>query len=65
MDFWTTCRNRNGRRGAKDQWKCTDRAWIPGLLAGALFLWAGAARGELADIWRKAVMICMECIGIG
>ena len=24
-----------------------------------------AARGELAAIWQKAVMICMECIGIG
>ena len=42
-----------------------DRRWLFGLLAGAVFLGIGAARGELAVIWQKAVMICMECIGIG
>nr|WP_300817593.1 CD1871A family CXXC motif-containing protein [uncultured Acetatifactor sp.] len=35
------------------------------MLAGAVFFGIGAARGELAAIWQKAVMICMECIGIG
>ena len=39
--------------------------WMLGLLAGALCFWAGAEAGDLAVIWRKAVMICMECIGIG
>lgn len=39
--------------------------WLFGLLAGAVFFGIGAARGELAAIWQKAVMICMECIGIG
>ena len=43
-------------------WKnCRRHGW----LAGALFLGIGAASGDLAVIWRKAVMICMECIGIG
>lgn len=42
-----------------------DRRWLFGLLAGAVFLGMGAARGELDVIWQKAVMICMECIGIG
>lgn len=35
------------------------------LLIGLLFLLFGIWRKELADIWRKAVQICMECIGIG
>ncbi len=39
--------------------------WLFGLLAGVVFFGIGAARGELAAIWQKAVMICMECIGIG
>lgn len=59
--------------GQADQGNHKDRAahtnpvsgWLPGLLAGAAFLYIGAVRGELAVIWQKAVMICMECIGIG
>lgn len=50
MDFWK--RNR-------------QYMWIYGMLAGILFLVIGAVQGQLADIWQKAVMICMECIGIG
>lgn len=47
-------------------WKnCKRHAWLAGMLAGALFLGIGAVTGDLAAIWRKAVMICMECIGIG
>ena len=50
MDFWKTCK---------------ARAWAWGVLAGALLLGIGAARGQLAVIWQKAVMICLECIGLG
>jgi len=39
--------------------------WLLGVLVGALLLGVGAAQGQLAVIWQKAVMICMECIGIG
>lgn len=47
-------------------WKNNRRmTWLWGMLAGILFLGIGAAGGQLAVIWRKAVMICMECIGIG
>ena len=47
-------------------WKRSSRyAWIPGVLAGVLLLWAGALQGQFAVIWKKAVMICLECIGIG
>lgn len=39
--------------------------WILGALAGALFLGIGALQGQFSVIWNKAVMICLECIGIG
>ena len=39
--------------------------WIFSVLTGILFLVIGFSQGQLAVIWRKAVMICMECIGIG
>lgn len=39
--------------------------WILGVLAGALFLGIGALQGQFFVIWNKAVMICLECIGIG
>ena len=42
-----------------------EYAWAAGVLAGALLLVAGAAQGQLAVVWKKAVMICLECIGIG
>ena len=47
-------------------WKDNSRrAWLWGALAGALFLGIGGLQGQLAVIWQKAVMICLECIGIG
>lgn len=45
-------------------WK-HSRLWILGALTGIIFLAAGAFQGQLDVIWRKAVMICLECIGIG
>ncbi len=49
-----------------DFWKiCKAHAWILGVLTGAVFLAAGAFQGQFAVIWKKAVMICLECIGIG
>lgn len=47
-------------------WKSNKQAaWLWGVLAGIGFLGIGIAEGQLAVIWRKATMICMECIGIG
>ncbi len=49
-----------------DFWKNSKpRAWILGVLTGGIFLAVGAFQGQLDVIWKKAVMICLECIGIG
>lgn len=45
--------------------KCKIPGWLTGMLAGMLFIGIGALSGQFAVIWRKAVIICMECIGIG
>lgn len=35
------------------------------LLIGAAFVGIGVALGEPETVFRKAVNICMECIGLG
>lgn len=54
MSFW---HNRNHRIGIP--------LWTAGFGLGVLFLIVGGLGGQLADVYRKAVMICLECIGIG
>lgn len=39
--------------------------WIPGLCLGLVFLGIGIYLEQLQDIFQKAIMICLECIGIG
>lgn len=39
--------------------------WSIGVLVGVLCLVIGAFSDQLVEIYRKAVMICLECIGIG
>ena len=44
------------------------KTWIlPGclLLAGAVMIVLGIARGEHQIVLDKAIRICLECIGIG
>ena len=35
------------------------------LVLGVVFLCIGAAQGGYQDACRKAVRVCLECIGIG
>jgi hypothetical protein len=35
------------------------------LVAGMLFMLTGTYRGEIAVVFQKAIIICLECIGIG
>ena len=44
------------------------KAYAPALVLlvlGAVFLAIGVWRGEAEVVFRKAVNICMECIGLG
>ena len=42
-----------------------DLRWLYLALGGALLILLGVARGEAAVVLRKAIRICLECIGIG
>lgn len=42
-----------------------NRVAVLCLLAAAVFLILGVWRGETEIVFRKAVNICMECIGLG
>ncbi|MGI5928267.1 CD1871A family CXXC motif-containing protein [Pseudoflavonifractor sp.] len=35
------------------------------LLVGVVFVAIGVWRGEAETVFRKAINICMECIGLG
>lgn len=39
--------------------------WPWGVGIGLLFLVVGFMMQQQQDIYRKAIMICLECIGIG
>ena len=39
--------------------------WFIGVAIGLIFLGIGLYEKQFVDIYRKAVMICLECIGIG
>lgn len=39
--------------------------WAVGLAIGICFLAVGFGGEQLEEMYRKAVMICLECIGIG
>ncbi len=42
--------------------------WLPAaglLVLAAIFMALGLTRGEALTVLRKAINICLECIGIG
>lgn len=39
--------------------------WMIGVIMGVLFLVLGFYGDQFKDLYQKAVMICLECIGIG
>lgn len=41
------------------------RPWLRLCLLGLVMMLAGLALGEADVVLKKAVMICLECIGIG
>ena len=50
------------------RWNKNERkspVWILSLTVGVIFLIVGYQDGQLEEMYRKAVMICLECIGIG
>ncbi|MBQ3544754.1 MAG: hypothetical protein IJA34_07205 [Lachnospiraceae bacterium] len=49
----------------KNNDKRSLKIWPFTLVIGIVFLFIGINDGQLEDIYKKAVMICLECIGIG
>lgn len=49
-----------GKRG-----KVRSFAWVFVLAIGVALIALGIAQGDMFDTWRKASLICYECIGIG
>lgn len=39
--------------------------WSIGLGIGVLFFLKAFQQGQFKDLYQKAIMICLECIGIG
>ncbi|MDO4590286.1 MAG: CD1871A family CXXC motif-containing protein [Slackia sp.] len=40
-------------------------AWVVVLIIAVVLMACGIAQGDMVDVWRKASLICYECIGIG
>ena len=39
--------------------------WVLVLAVAAVLIALGIVQGDMLDTWRKASLICYECIGIG
>ena len=69
--FWGRSPKKPGRVLLMSFWQKLNRIirriplWQVGVGVGILFLAIGFFEEQFAEIYRKAVMICLECIGIG
>ena len=45
--------------------KARSFAWVLVLAIGVALIALGIAQGDMLYTWRKASLICYECIGIG
>ena len=63
----TQIKSNSRRHAAEFAALCFNRRVIRILLlaVGAVLLTAGIITGNFRDVFRKASMICFECIGIG
>lgn len=52
-------------KNGKENGKFKIPGWLMGTGIGVICLSIGAYYEQFSDIFRKAVMICLECIGIG
>lgn len=69
MDFWKQTGNlqqdKNTMNCSIKRSKLQSNRWKVGLSIGLLFLVIGFYQEQFVDIYHKAIMICLECIGIG
>ena len=49
----------------KNDKKWNIPSWMVGVCGGIICFMLGALYGQFGDILQKAIMICLECIGIG
>lgn len=66
MSFWQKQNKCFTAKNSTDKHKSKSiPGWSIGLCIGLLCLFIGLFHDQFTDIMKKAIMICLECIGIG
>lgn len=58
-------RLRNDSAASPSKRRLRVPAWAIVLVLAAALIALGVMQGDALDVWRKASLICYECIGIG